>query len=300
MEKPFLLHFATPDTRVSPFDVNMAYDAGWDAVVPYAGVGLEDMAGFTQDAIFSRGPKGARRTGIFIGGRDALLAWDMLAAARQAMVPPFQVSVFADPSGAFTTAAAMLAKVEQALVRVHGQSLGGRRLTVFGGTGPVGMVVAVLAARAGAQVTVPGHDGLERARQAVDALNGRFGLKLVAADGRPGEARQALLAETEVALATARAGVRVINAADLALATRLRVAADLNAVPPAGVEGVGGMDDGAPLVAASGQAVGIGPLAIGNLKYKVQQGLLAAMMVAESPLALGFDECLEEARRHVA
>ena len=72
MEKPTILHFATPGSRVSPFDVNMAYDAGWDAVVPYGGVGLEDMAGFTQDAIFSRGPKGVKRTGIFIGGRDAM------------------------------------------------------------------------------------------------------------------------------------------------------------------------------------------------------------------------------------
>lgn len=83
MEKPYLLHFATPGNRVSPFDVNMAYDAGWNAVIPYAGVGLDEIADFTQDAIFSRGPKGARRTGIFIGGRDAVLASDMLQRARR-------------------------------------------------------------------------------------------------------------------------------------------------------------------------------------------------------------------------
>jgi len=64
-----------------------------------------------QDAIFSRGPKGVKRTGIFLGGRDAHLAMDMLEAARNAMVPPFEVSVFADPSGAFTTAAALVAVV---------------------------------------------------------------------------------------------------------------------------------------------------------------------------------------------
>jgi methylene-tetrahydromethanopterin dehydrogenase len=113
MEKPFILHLFTPTPQASPFDVNMAYDAGYDAVVPYTNVALDQVAALTQDAIFSRGPKGAKRTGIFIGGRENGLAADMLDAARKAMFPPFEVSVFADPSGAFTTAAAMVAVVER-------------------------------------------------------------------------------------------------------------------------------------------------------------------------------------------
>src|SRR3546814_14225855 len=51
---------------------------------------------------------------VFIGGRNAVLALDMLGAARKAMVPPFEISVFADPAGSFTTAAAMVACVERA------------------------------------------------------------------------------------------------------------------------------------------------------------------------------------------
>lgn len=300
MEKPYLLHFATPGIRVSPFDVNMAYDAGWDAVIPYAGVGLDEIADFTQDAIFSRGPKGAKRTGIFIGGRDALLASEMLGRARKAMVPPFEVSVFADPSGAFTTAAAMIAKVEQALASQHGQPLAGRRLTIFGGTGPVGMVAAMLAAEAGAEVTLPGHDGLARAEAAAGQIEARFGLKLRAVDGGGEAAKLALLADAEIVLATAKAGVQVLDAAYLAQAPALRVAADINAVPPAGIAGIGVMDDITPLAAASGHAVGIGPLAIGNVKYQVQQALLKAMLGAEKPLYLGFAEAFIEARRRVA
>ena len=38
MEKPYILHLFTPAAQASPFDVNMAYDAGFDAVVPYTGV----------------------------------------------------------------------------------------------------------------------------------------------------------------------------------------------------------------------------------------------------------------------
>ncbi len=116
MENALILHFLTPAAQASPFDVNMAYDAGYDAVVPYTGVTLADVAALTQEnAYFSRGPKRVRRTGIFIGGRDLDLALDMLDAARKAMVPPFEVSVFADPSGAFTTAAAVVAAVEKHL-----------------------------------------------------------------------------------------------------------------------------------------------------------------------------------------
>src|SRR3569832_737204 len=231
MEKPYLLHFATPGTRVSPFDVNMAYDAGWNAVIPYSGVGLEDIAGFTQDAIFSRGPKGVKHTGIFIGGRDPMLAAGMLDAARKAMVPPFEVSVFADPSGAFTTAAAMIAAVEKALAGTHGSTLAGRRVTVFGGTGPVGMIAAVLAAQAGAKVTIPGHDGLFRAQSAAEAIQARFGVTIRPIDASSDDAKAALIADTEVALATAKAGVQVMGPAHLAHAARLLVAADINAVP---------------------------------------------------------------------
>ena len=35
-----------------------------------ANVKLEEVNGLVQDAIFSRGPSGVKRTGIFIGGRD--------------------------------------------------------------------------------------------------------------------------------------------------------------------------------------------------------------------------------------
>ena len=55
------------------------------------------------------------RTGIFIGGKNAVLALAMLEAAKEALVPPFQLSVFADPAGSFTTGAAMVACVERVL-----------------------------------------------------------------------------------------------------------------------------------------------------------------------------------------
>ena len=130
MERPYILHMFTPGKQMSPFDINMAADAGYQIIVPYADVGAEAIKGLTQDTIFSRGPKGVARTGIFIGGRDALLAFDMLEQARAAMVKPFVVSLMADPSGAYTTAAAMVACVEAALVRGGAAGLAGPRVVI--------------------------------------------------------------------------------------------------------------------------------------------------------------------------
>jgi len=115
MARKHILHMLTPLKHMSPFDVNMALDAGFDAVVPYVDVSLGEVTGLVQDAIFSRPPDAGVDTGIFIAGKDAPLALDMFDVAKKAMVPPFKISVFADPAGSFTTAAAMVAKVEKLL-----------------------------------------------------------------------------------------------------------------------------------------------------------------------------------------
>ena len=41
VERPSILHMFTPGPQMSPFDVNMAADAGYQIIVPYAEVDLE-------------------------------------------------------------------------------------------------------------------------------------------------------------------------------------------------------------------------------------------------------------------
>src|SRR6476659_5837109 len=113
MTDKHILHMLTPLKHMSPFDVNMALDAGFDAAVPYTGVALGEVTGLVQDAIFSRPADAGVDTAIFIAGKDAGLALDMFQAAKQAMVPPFKVSVVAVSSDKITTEAAMVAKVEK-------------------------------------------------------------------------------------------------------------------------------------------------------------------------------------------
>jgi methylene-tetrahydromethanopterin dehydrogenase len=300
MERPYILHMFTPGKQMSPFDVNMAADAGYQIIVPYCDVGADAVAGLTQDAIFSRGPKGAARTGLFIGGRDALLAADMQALAKAAMLKPFVVSLMADPSGAYTTAAAMVACVEAAL---PGHELRGRRVLVLGGSGPVGRIAGVIAAQAGAKVVLSSRSGASAAEQVARETGARFGVELHGVSGSDRDAVRASLADAQIVLACAAAGVQVVCAEDLAVAKQLEVAADINAVPPAGIAGVGVMDNAVALAGTKAVgigALGIGALAIGNVKYQTQQRLLVQMREAEKPVSLGFVEAFATARAFVA
>jgi methylene-tetrahydromethanopterin dehydrogenase len=291
-----ILHFLTPLKNVSPFDVNMAADAGFDLIVPYTDVDLKEVAGLVQDAIFSRAPEHGAYTAVLIGGREPMLAMDMAEAARQAMVPPyFEISVMADPSGAFTTAAGMIAVVEKHL-RAAGSALAGRRVAVFGGTGPVGRIAALIAAQAGAKVALVGYDGLHRVTATCDQFGERFGVAMAPADGSDAAGRLAVIADAEVILAAGRAGTQILSTDQLATARKLKVALDVNAVPPAGLEGIDAFADGVAIAGTPG--VGVGALAVGNVKFKTEHELLAAMRGAQPRRYLGVAEAFEAARRH--
>ena len=211
-----ILHMITPLAHMSPFDVNMAIDAGYDATAAYTNVSLDEVTGLVQDAMFSRSPRDAARTGVFIGGKDALLALDMLDAAGKALFKPFEISLFADPAGSFTTAAAMIAVVDKTLKEKKGRALRGAAVSVFGATGVVGTASAVIAALEGASVTLVAREGTERTARHAAEVNRRFGVQLAVADGSTTETKAAILAATEVVLCAAKAGVRVIDATEIA------------------------------------------------------------------------------------
>ena len=276
MEKASILHLFTAAKNASPFDINMAYDAGFDKIVPYTNVELAEVAGLTQDAIFSRSPSGVKREGIFIGGRDIDLAMQMLQAAKKSMFAPFACSVFADPSGAFTTAAAMIAKVEVHLKAKFAEDLHGKTLSIFGATGPVGGCAAIIAAKQGANVQLVAHNSVARVEAKAAHWNSEYQINLQVVDGSTDAKKADILAQAEIVICAAAAGVQVITQEQLATAKRLKVVADVNAVSPSGVQGVDVGYDGVILVGT--QIYGIGAMAIGQLKYATQHQLLKQML----------------------
>ena len=281
-----ILHMVTPLKHMSPFDVNMAVDAGYDAVIPYTQVTLEEIRGLVQDAIYSRAPDVGPRTGLFIAGKNAITALDMMHEAWEAFVPPFELSVFADPAGSFTTAAAMVACVAKQVKDKTGGGLSDKRVAVFGGTGVVGFSAAVLSASEGAQVRLVGHDGDGRVKRSAADMQARFGVQVIGVDGSSEEKKRAIVAETDVIFCAGPAGAQVLPETVMAEAKSLIVAADVNAVPPPGIAGIGLFDNGTPLAGTPG--VGIGALAIGNVKYQTESGLFRKMIESDKALTLDF------------
>ncbi len=293
-----ILHMLSPQKHMSPFDVNMAADAGYKVIIPYINVTLEEVTPLVQDAIFSRPPDYGTRTGIFIGGKDAILSLDMMEAARKAMVPPFSLSVFADPAGSFTTAAAMVACVERVLKFKFGRSWKGIRVAVFGATGVVGFASSIITALEGARVQLVAHRGVDRVIKSAAVSKERFGVDLEPVAGETPDQKRAIIENAEVIFAAAAAGVQVIGKEHKELAKNLLVVADVNAVPPPGVEGMELFMDGAPLPGCN--ALGVGPLAIGDIKYKTESGLFKQMIASKEPLALDFRQAFAFARQLTA
>ena len=68
-------------------------------------------------------------------------------------------------------------------------------------------------------------------------------------------------------------------------------------MPPSGVEGVGVNDNGKPIPGT--KAVGIGALAVGNIKYKTEFGLFDEMIESEKPIYLDFRDAYALAQKLV-
>jgi hypothetical protein len=250
----------------SVFDRVVAFDAGADEVMSYGGVTVDAVRDLVHGAIFTRGPKHLHSTAIFIGGSDMTKGEQLLAAVKKAFFGPLRVSVMLDSNGSNTTAVAAVAKMRQAA-----GGLEGRSALVTAGSGPVGLRAAGLLAKAGARVTVTSRragDGSlsEKIRQ-------RFGgsLREVAMADSSGASRA--LEGVEMFLNAGPAGVCLIPHAAWIGRTGLQVAADVNAVPPLGVEGIEVTDDGAVREGVTT----FGALGVGNLKMKIHKACIAKL-----------------------
>ena len=296
-KRKYILHMASPSTNVSPFDVNMAYDAGFDAVIGYSGIDTKNIAALVQDAIFSRSLTDTHRTGLFIGGKDLIGSLDMLDAAKKAMVPPFAISVFPDPAGSFTTAAAMVACAEKTLQKNYKKDWQDLNVVIYGGKGIVGGVCGVLCAQAGANAILVGYDGIKHVGNRAKECGRRFQCTLTPADGSSEDKNTTLLVNADVVFCAARAGVQVLSRAQMKHGRHIKVVADANAVPPAGIEGVGLSDNNKK---TDYGAYSIGPLTFGDVKIKTQRAMLKQMLQSKKPLYLDFQHAFAIARKIVA
>ncbi|MEM3704186.1 MAG: methylene-tetrahydromethanopterin dehydrogenase N-terminal domain-containing protein [Candidatus Bathyarchaeia archaeon] len=272
--------FLDTDKHASPFDILATVDVLPDAVIlKYESVTVEDAGNLIYDIVFPRGPEGAKNTKIFINGRNFDLANEILEKIKKSMFPPFECSVIIDPRGAYTTASAAVAKTLQ-LSMVKG--LGGlenKTVTVLAGTGPVGRTAAMLYASEKAKVIITSRD-LKRAELLAAKINEEFKeAKACGFEAKTPEEIGEAIKEAEIVLAAGAAGVQLLPLNVLKeYGKKCRIVADINAVPPLGIEGMKSTADGKEILP---NVFGIGALAIGKLKSLTEAEMIRK--AAEEP-----------------
>ena len=267
MARPKVLVQLDPDHHASVFDAVVAVDAGVDHLLQYSGVTLTQVRDLVHGAMFTRSPKDLKSTAIFIGGSDVSAAEQLLDCVTECFFGPMCVSVMMDASGANTTAAAAV------LAAARHVPLGGATALVLGGTGPVGQRAARLLAAQGATVRLASRSA-ERAETACQRVREHVdGAVLQPIAAASPESVAAALDGVDVVISAGAAGVELLPADVRRSAKGLRVAIDLNAVPPLGIAGVGATDKA---VDCDG-VVCYGAIGVGGTKMKIHTTAIARL-----------------------
>lgn len=255
------------DPQPSSFDSIVAVDAGVEHLLRYGGVEPTTVESLVHGAMFTRGGDALRHTAIFVGGSNVEAAEALMAACESAFFGPVRVSLMLDANGCNTTASAAVVAAGRHV------DLSGAKAVVLGGTGPVGRRVAQLLASDGADVTLTSRS-LDRAQRAADEVGKKSESGQVDAFGVDAPSRVAeVLADTQIVVGCGAAGIELADEAMLTGLSNLKVAIDLNAVPPAGLGGIGVTDKAKEL----GHGVGYGAIGVGGLKMKTHRAAIQSL-----------------------
>ncbi len=250
----------------SVFDQVVAYDGGADRIMSYGGVTPEDVRDLVHGCIFTRATKELRHTAVWIGGNNMSQGEQLLAMAQDALFAPFTVSIMLDSNGSNTTAVAAVVKIEQALGDVRG-----KRALILAGTGPVGQRAAGLLANGGAEVTITSRKP-EQGEKARRSIGERFQVQVRSETLTDAAQAAAMLDGTDILLNSGPAGVQMVSRA-VWTKKGVKVAVDLNAVSPLGIEGVDLNDAGAE----RDGAIAFGAFGVGNFKTKLHKRCIARL-----------------------
>ena len=273
----------------SVFDQVVAYDAAADVVMSYGGVTEGDVRDLIHGCIFTRGPKDLHNTAVWIGGNNMTAGEQLLAMAQDALFPPLSVSIMLDSNGSNTTAVAAVVKIEQTL-----GDMKGKKVLILAGTGPVGQRAAGLLAKSGAQVIITSRkpEQGDKARQFISA---RFDVHVEAVTLNDPSHLPELCQGVEVLLNSGPAGVQMVPKSAWTGLKTLKIAVDLNAVPPLGIEGIDVNDAG---VKKNGVVV-FGAFGVGNFKTKLHKACVVKLF-ERNDLVLDAETIADIARELVA
>jgi len=272
--------FLDTDKHASPFDMLIAIDLYPEAeILHYNDVTVRDAKRIIQDAMFPRGPGGAKHTKIFIGGQDVEKALGILEVAKKSLFPPFELSVIIDPRGAYTTASAAVAKTIKLFKENGFGDMKGKKVTILAGTGPVGQVAAYLYTMEGAIVVLTSRE-LHKATAVASKINAELGTtKVYGAQASASDEIGEAIRGSDIILAAGAAGIQLLPLNILLdYGKQCKVVGDINAVPPLGIEGLKATQENKEFTRGK---FGIGALAIGPLKIQIEREMFRRAV--ESP-----------------
>jgi hypothetical protein len=265
--------FLDTDKFCSPFDMLVALDSFPDSMIfKYENVTGDDAARIVFDALFPRGPEGAKYTKIFINGSNFDQVAEVVAATQKCMASaPWGTSIIVDPRGAYSTAASAVAKTLGIALEKGFGTLEGKKVTVLAGTGPVGQIAAKLYASEKANVTITSRS-MAKGQAVAAKINKEVDAERVkVAEVTTSEQTGMAIKGAEIVLAAGAGGIQLLSAEELKKYGTCKIVADVNAIKPVGVEGLASNDEGKELLPG---IYGIGALAIGKLKIKIETEMI--------------------------
>ena len=262
-----ILVYLSNEPQPSLFDLIVAYDSDVDAVLPYGNIDKDDITDMVYGCIFTRRPKKLINTAILIGGNDSDLADKMMKKASKTFFGDFKVSIMADPNGNSTTAAATVVKIKDKLT-----DLSGMKSVVLAGTGPVGERVSVLLDREGSSVTLTSRKQ-EKAETVCQKIKEKYDRDITPLQVSNDEECLKAVTGADIVVATGKAGIQLISKKVWTACPSIKVLADTNAYPPAGIEGVEVGDNGKEM---EGKYL-YGAVAIGDIKTKGMRDAIRKM-----------------------
>lgn len=265
MKKKVLLQI-DHDDNASSFDSIVAIDSKIDHLLTYSDVTPIQIESIVHGAIFTRGPQDLHNTAIFFGGSDVEKTVELFEQAKKCFFGPMQVSMMADPNGSNTTAAAAV------LCSQKHVELANQKVVILAATGPVGQRISRLTAAAGANVTVCSRS-LERASKVCKQISAETDANLTPAEaGVPIQASKQI-ESADVVFAAGAAGIELLDEGWMARNTNVKLALDINAVPPVGIAGIDVTDK----AEIRGKVTCYGAIGIGQLKMKIHKACIARL-----------------------
>lgn len=269
MSKPKILVQLDSDPHASVFDAVVAIDAGVDQLLQYENVETTLVQGLVHGAIFTRSPKHLSHTAVFVGGADMQVGESIFSQVQASFVGPMKVSAMLDCNGANTTAAAAVLSLTKHV------KLADSTVVVLAGTGPVGQRVARLLARQGASVRI-GSRSQQRAAAVCEKISEQF----PSADLSPcvtlsPDDTAAALQGANVVVGAGASGIQLLRTEELQKSS-IELAVDLNAVPPAGIEGVQPGD----FAEARNGVTCFGAIGVGGPKMKIHKAAIKKLFTA--------------------